>query len=190
MAAAISAGFGAPIAGIVFAHEAVLATLLFAQLHLSSSVTASAVSQSFFNTSVTFNISTSAPDLVSVIPLLIIVPPIIAIAAIVTWRRFTLSGNCQRYGLVSRATCHSGDNLRRSRYLVRRFWGWASGPLMPCSTGIPTTRTDSALDRQNRDDCAMHWLGYSAAFFLLLYSSASLFVGSLVRSPFFSASPI
>ena len=85
VAAAISAGFGAPIAGIVFAHEAILrhfSVRAIAPISISS-VTASAVSQSFFNTSATFNISTSAPDLVSVIPVLIIASPIIAIAAIV-----------------------------------------------------------------------------------------------------------
>ena len=85
VAAAISAGFGAPIAGIVFAHEAVLrhfSVRAIAPISIAS-VTASAVSQSFFNTSATFNISTSAPDLVSVIPILIIASPIIAIAAIV-----------------------------------------------------------------------------------------------------------
>ena len=85
VAAAISAGFGAPIAGIVFAHEAVLrhfSVRAIAPISIAS-VTASAVSQSFFNTSATFNISTSAPDLVSVIPVLIIASPIIAIAAIV-----------------------------------------------------------------------------------------------------------
>ncbi len=85
VAAAISAGFGAPIAGIVFAHEAVLrhfSVRAIAPISIAS-VTASAVSQSFFNASATFNISTSAPDLVSVIPVLIIASPIIAIAAIV-----------------------------------------------------------------------------------------------------------
>ncbi|MDC3032810.1 chloride channel protein, partial [Litorivicinus sp.] len=85
VAAAISAGFGAPIAGIVFAHEAILrhfSVRAIAPISIAS-VTASAVSQSFFNTSAAFNISTSAPDLVSVIPVLIIASPIIAIAAIV-----------------------------------------------------------------------------------------------------------
>ena len=85
VAAAISAGFGAPIAGIVFAHEAVLrhfSVRAIAPISIAS-VTASAVSQSFFNTSATFNIATSAPDLVSVIPVLIIASPIIAVAAIV-----------------------------------------------------------------------------------------------------------
>ena len=85
VAAAISAGFGAPIAGIVFAHEAVLrhfSVRAIAPISIAS-VTASAVSQSFFNASATFNISISAPDLVSVIPVLIIASPIIAVAAIV-----------------------------------------------------------------------------------------------------------
>ncbi len=85
VAAAISAGFGAPIAGIVFAHEAILrhfSVRAIAPISIAS-VTASAVSQAFFNTSATFNISASAPDLVSVIPVLIIASPIIAIAAII-----------------------------------------------------------------------------------------------------------
>ena len=85
VAAAISAGFGAPIAGIVFAHEAILrhfSVRAIAPISIAS-VTASAVSQAFFNPSATFNISASAPDLVSVIPVLIIASPIIAIAAII-----------------------------------------------------------------------------------------------------------
>jgi len=85
VAAAISAGFGAPIAGIVFAHEAILrhfSVRAIAPISIAS-VTASAVSQAFFNPSATFNISTSAPDLVSVIPVLIVASPIIAIAAII-----------------------------------------------------------------------------------------------------------
>lgn len=85
VAAAISAGFGAPIAGIVFAHEAILrhfSVRAIAPISIAS-VTASAVSQAIFNPSATFNISTSAPDLVSVIPVLIIASPIIAIAAII-----------------------------------------------------------------------------------------------------------
>ena len=48
-----------------------------------ASVTASAVSQAFFNTSQTFVISNAPPDLVSLIPILIVTSPIIAIAAII-----------------------------------------------------------------------------------------------------------
>lgn len=85
VAAAISAGFGAPIAGIVFAHEAILrhfSVRAIAPISVAS-VTASAVSQTFFNPSATFNISTTAPDLVSLIPVLIVTSPVIAIAAII-----------------------------------------------------------------------------------------------------------
>ena len=85
VAAAISAGFGAPIAGIVFAHEAILrhfSVRAIAPISVAS-VTASAVSQAFFNTSQTFIISNAPPDLVSLIPILIVTSPIIAIAAII-----------------------------------------------------------------------------------------------------------
>lgn len=85
VAAAISAGFGAPIAGIVFAHEAILrhfSVRAIAPISVAS-VTASAVSQAFFNTSQTFVISNAPPDLVSLIPILIVTSPIIAIAAII-----------------------------------------------------------------------------------------------------------
>src|SRR5210317_2266590 len=85
VAAAISAGFGAPIAGIVFAHEAILrhfSVRAIAPISIAS-VTASAVSQAFFSHSATFEISSSAPDLVSLIPVLIIASPIIAFAAII-----------------------------------------------------------------------------------------------------------
>lgn len=85
VAAAISAGFGAPIAGIIFAHEAVLrhfSVRAIAPISVAS-VTASAVSEVFFSSSEVFNIDATAPDLMTVIPVLIFVSPIIAAAAIV-----------------------------------------------------------------------------------------------------------
>ena len=84
VAAAISAGFGAPIAGIVFAHEAVLRHFsIHAIAPISvASVTASAVSQTFFGTSQTFVISAAPPDLMALIPVLILSSPVIAAAAI------------------------------------------------------------------------------------------------------------
>lgn len=84
VAAAISAGFGAPIAGIVFAHEAVLrhfSVRAIAPISVAS-VTASAVSQAFFPSSNVFEITATPPDLVTLIPLLVIASPLIAGAAI------------------------------------------------------------------------------------------------------------
>lgn len=84
VAAAISAGFGAPIAGIVFAHEAVLrhfSVRAIAPISVAS-VTASAVSQQIFASSEVFSIDAVAPDLATLIPVLIIASPLIAMAAI------------------------------------------------------------------------------------------------------------
>ena len=84
VAAAISAGFGAPIAGIVFAHEAVLrhfSVRAIAPIAIAS-VTASAVNKALFPSMKVFDISAAAPDLVTLIPLLIIASPLIACAAI------------------------------------------------------------------------------------------------------------
>jgi len=84
VAAAISAGFGAPIAGIVFAHEAVLrhfSVRAIAPIAIAS-VTASAVNKAIFPSMKVFDISAAAPDLVTLIPLLVLASPLIAAAAI------------------------------------------------------------------------------------------------------------
>ena len=81
---AISAGFGAPIAGIVFAHEAVLRHLsVRAMAPISiASVTAAAFSQAFFKKSTPYAISAQSPDLAALIPILIIAAPVVAVTAI------------------------------------------------------------------------------------------------------------
>ena len=186
VAAAISAGFGAPIAGIVFAHEAVLrhfSVRAIAPISIAS-VTASAVSQSFFNTSATFNISTSAPDLVSVIPVLIIASPIIAIAAIVY-------GGARRSVAIAKGTGWSAERLVITAATIcglvgiwiPEILGLGIGTINAMLDGsVPTTCTDSAFDRQDRDDCAMYWIRVIwRRLFSLLYLSASLSVGSSAR---------
>ncbi|MEL0223660.1 MAG: chloride channel protein [Gammaproteobacteria bacterium] len=84
VAAAISAGFGAPIAGIVFAHEAVLRHLsVRAMAPISiASVTAAAFSQAFFKNTTPYAISAQSPDLAALIPILIIAAPVVAVTAI------------------------------------------------------------------------------------------------------------
>ena len=84
VAAAISAGFGAPIAGIVFAHEAVLRHLsVRAMAPISiASVSAAAFSQAFFKNTTPYAISAHSPDLATLIPILIIAGPVVAATAI------------------------------------------------------------------------------------------------------------
>ncbi len=84
VAAAISAGFGAPLAGIVFAHEAVLRHLsVRAMAPISiASVSAAAFSQAFFKNTTPYAISAPPPDLATLIPILIVASPIVAITSI------------------------------------------------------------------------------------------------------------
>jgi len=84
VAAAISAGFGAPLAGIVFAHEAVLrhfSVRAIAPISVAS-IAAFAVSEVFFHKNATFTITSTPPELFTLIPELIVASPFIAIAAI------------------------------------------------------------------------------------------------------------
>lgn len=84
VAAAISAGFGAPLAGIIFAHEAVLrhfSIRAIAPISIAS-VTASAIGGTLFPAGAVFEINTAAPDLVTLVPVLIVASPFIAAAAL------------------------------------------------------------------------------------------------------------
>jgi len=84
VAAAISAGFNAPLAGIIFAHEAILrhfSVRAIAPISVAS-VAASTISGVLFPPSKAFLIDAPAPPLVSLVPILIIAAPLIALAAI------------------------------------------------------------------------------------------------------------
>ncbi len=84
VAAAISAGFNAPLAGIIFAHEAILrhfSVRAIAPISVAS-VAASTISSVLFPPSQAFLIEAPAPALVTLVPILIVTAPFIALAAI------------------------------------------------------------------------------------------------------------
>ena len=94
-AAAISSGFGAPIAGIIFAHEALLRRFSIGGLAPISvaSIVAAATNRYLFDVNLTFQVPSSDLDLVAVLPFVIIFAPIcsgIAILYMVALR------TCQR----------------------------------------------------------------------------------------------
>ena len=73
VAGAISAGFGAPIAGIVFAHEAIIkhfSLRAIAPIAISS-ITASAMGQYLFGSRQLFQLNFAPPELISSLPFLI-----------------------------------------------------------------------------------------------------------------------
>ena len=91
-AAAISSGFGAPIAGIIFAHEALLRRFSIGGLAPISvaSIVAAATNRYLFDANLTFQVPSSDLDLVAVLPFVIIFAPIcsgIAIFYMVSLRR-------------------------------------------------------------------------------------------------------
>ncbi|MDA8536852.1 chloride channel protein [Alphaproteobacteria bacterium] len=73
VAAAISAGFHAPIAGIIFAHEAILRHFSFRALTpiAISSVTSVWFATAVFGSEPTFNLASGAPDLLPMVPVLL-----------------------------------------------------------------------------------------------------------------------
>ncbi|MEC8644061.1 MAG: chloride channel protein [Pseudomonadota bacterium] len=77
-AAAISSGFGAPIAGIIFAHEALLRRFSIGGLAPISvaSIVAAATNRYLFDANLTFQVPSSDLDLVAVLPFVIIFAPI------------------------------------------------------------------------------------------------------------------
>ncbi len=84
VAAAISAGFNAPIAGVIFAHEAILrhfSVRAIAPITVAS-VAASALGNRWFPHTTTFEISTVLPPLAEVVPVLVMLAPAFALVAI------------------------------------------------------------------------------------------------------------
>ena len=84
VAAAISAGFNAPIAGLVFAHEAILRhfSLRAGGAIAISSITASTIGKGFFNEVLGLKIISEAPKLMEITPVVLICSPIFGILAI------------------------------------------------------------------------------------------------------------
>jgi len=84
VAAAISAGFNAPIAGVVFAHEAILRHFSLRAIApiTVAAVAASSLSNLWFPQGATFPIGTAIPSLSEVVPTLAVLSPILAMVAI------------------------------------------------------------------------------------------------------------
>ena len=86
VAAAISAGFNAPLAGVLFAHEAILRHFSLRAIApiFVASISASAFSEFFYGQSPNIlNLSEVVPPLDSIFPILIALGPIFAIVAII-----------------------------------------------------------------------------------------------------------
>ena len=84
VAAAISAGFDAPIAGIIFAHEAILRLFSIRAVAPISiaAITASAVDRFLFPSDATFAIEAVLPPLIEILPALIAITPILSLVAL------------------------------------------------------------------------------------------------------------
>ena len=84
VAAAISAGFNAPIAGIIFAHEAILRLFSIRAVAPISiaAITASAVDRFLFPSDATFAIEAVLPPLIEILPALIAITPILSLVAL------------------------------------------------------------------------------------------------------------
>ena len=85
VAGAISAGFGAPLAGIIFAHEAILRHFSMRALApiAIASFTANAVTEKIFNKSSAFETSIISIELADILPASLICSPIFAASAII-----------------------------------------------------------------------------------------------------------
>ena len=85
VAAAISAGFNAPLAGVIFAHEAILrhfSLRAIAPIFIAS-ISASAFDEFFFGaTQSMFDLSQAAPPLNDILPIFIVLGPVFAFVAI------------------------------------------------------------------------------------------------------------
>lgn len=85
VAAAISAGFNAPIAGVIFAHEVILRHFSLRALAPISitAISANSFEQLYFPRSVhTFELTHTVPPLTEFVPLLLIAAPLLALTAV------------------------------------------------------------------------------------------------------------
>ena len=85
VAAAISAGFNAPIAGLVFAHEAILRhfSLRAGGAIAISSITASTIGSSIFNGVGGLELISNAPSLNEITPIVLLLSPIFGLVSII-----------------------------------------------------------------------------------------------------------
>ena len=103
VAAAISAGFNAPIAGVVFAHEAILRHF---SMRAIAPITESAVSASAFTNfalpkNATFNIDPIIPSLSDILPTLVMFSPVFSLVAIVFMVSLKASANMAQRSTLS-----------------------------------------------------------------------------------------
>ena len=98
VAAAISAGFNAPIAGLVFAHEAVLRhfSLRAGGAIAISSITASTIGSGVFKESLGLKIISDAPPLIEIVPIVLICSPIFGVLAIFFMYSIRLGGKTSK----------------------------------------------------------------------------------------------
>jgi CIC family chloride channel protein len=85
VAAAISAGFNAPIAGVIFAHEAILRHFSMRAIApiTVASISASALGNFWFPNTASLDIGVAVPSLSEVVPTLMLLAPIFSMVAIV-----------------------------------------------------------------------------------------------------------
>lgn len=84
VAAAISAGFNAPLAGVIFAHESILRHFSFRAIApiFIASISASTFSEyAFENNESIFSLTQSVPSLGEIVPVLVVLGPIFAVVA-------------------------------------------------------------------------------------------------------------
>ena len=98
VAAAISAGFNAPIAGLVFAHEAVLRhfSLRAGGAIAISSITASTIGSGVFKETLGLKIISDAPPLIEIVPIVLICSPIFGALAIFFMFSIRLGGKTSK----------------------------------------------------------------------------------------------
>ena len=98
VAAAISAGFNAPIAGLVFAHEAVLRhfSLRAGGAIAISSITASTIGSGVFKETLGLKIISDAPSLIEIAPIVLICSPIFGVIAIFFMYSIRLGGKISK----------------------------------------------------------------------------------------------
>jgi CIC family chloride channel protein len=84
VAAAISAGFNAPIAGVIFAHEALLRHFSMRAIApiTVASISASTLGSHWFPNTASLNIESVVPSLTEVVPTLIVLAPLFSLIAI------------------------------------------------------------------------------------------------------------
>jgi len=95
VAAAISAGFNAPIAGVIFAHEAILRRFSVSAIApiTVASISASTLSNLWFPNATAFEIGTAVPGLSEVVPFLMVLAPVFSMVAIAFMMTLRSSSN-------------------------------------------------------------------------------------------------